>query len=184
MFLNIGDTYRNKSLQGIPSLVEARANSAEWLIRNRIIWVKRSGTPDPTKNRLVNRHEYILHLALGEYYYDLFGYAEEYSISRRGANPGDVWEISPQRNLGKHLAPFPTEIAERAIRLACPQHVCIKCGKPRVRIVERTMDLDESRPQASSLLRSVNLRVGQIASAAWHSSQELYLTLSLGLEQH
>jgi hypothetical protein len=50
--------------------------------------------------------------------------------------------------LGKHLAPFPSEIVERAITLACPQLVCSTCGKPRRRIVERTAELDTSRPQA------------------------------------
>lgn len=152
IFLNIGDTYWKKSLQGIPSLVEASARTAGWVLRNRIIWVKDGGMPDPARDRLAGRHEYILHFALNGYYYDLFGYAERYSLDQKGANPGDVWKITPQRNLGKHLAPYPSEIAERAIILACPQSVCSKCGKPRQRIVERTMDLDTTRPQARRAL--------------------------------
>jgi len=78
----------------------------------------------------------------------LFGYAERYSLEQKGANPGDVWKIAPQRSLGNHLAPFPSKIVERAITLACPKAVCTRCGKPRRRIVERTMELDPSRPQA------------------------------------
>lgn len=152
VFLNIGDTYWQKSLQGIPSLVEASARRAGWILRNRIIWVKKGGMPDPVKDRLAGRHEYILHFALNGYYYDLFGYAEQYSLGKKGANPGDVWEIAPQRNLGKHLAPFPSEIVERAITLACPYLVCPKCGKPRRRIVKRTAELDMSRPQARRAL--------------------------------
>jgi DNA modification methylase len=148
IFLNIGDTYWQKSLQGIPSLIEASARRANWLLRNRIIWMKEGGMPDPVRDRLAGRHEYILHFATNGYYYDLFGYAERYSPEQKGANPGDVWKIAPQRNLGKHLAPFPSEIVERAITLACPLSVCTACGKPRQRIVERTMELDVSRPQA------------------------------------
>lgn len=148
IFLNIGDTYWQKSLQGIPSLIEADARRAGWKIRNRIIWVKKGGMPDPAKDRLAGRHEYILHFVVNKYYYDLFGYAEIYSPGKKGANPGDVWEITTERNLGKHLAPFPSEIVERAITLACPQSVCSKCGKPRRRIVKRTSELDISRPQA------------------------------------
>lgn len=155
IFLNIGDTYWHKSLQGIPSLVETSARRAGWDLRNRIIWVKKGGMPDPAQDRLAGRHEYILHFAKNGYYYDLFGYAERYSLGLKGANPGDVWEISPKRSMGKHLAPFPSEIAERAITLACPQFVCSQCGKPRCRIVERTMDLDESRPQARRALEIV-----------------------------
>jgi DNA modification methylase len=152
VFLNIGDTYWQKSLQGIPSLVEASARRAGWVLRNRIIWVKRGGMPDPVQDRLAGRHEYILHFAVNGYYYDLFGYAQCYSIGQKGANPGDVWEIAQQRNLGKHLAPFPSEIVERAITLACPYLVCPKCGQPRRRIVKRTADLDMSRPQARRAL--------------------------------
>lgn len=167
VFLNIGDTYWQKSLQGIPSLVEASARSAGWILRNRIIWVKKGGMPDPVQDRLTGRHEYILHFAVNSYYYDLFGYAERYSLGQKGANPGDVWEIAPQRSLGKHLAPFPSEIVERAITLACPQAVCSRCGKPRRRIVERTAELDMSRPQARRALeiaREKNLTPEHIAA--------------------
>lgn len=153
VFLNIGDTYWQKSLQGIPSLVESSARRAGWILRNRIIWVKKGGMPDPVQDRLAGRHEYILHFAANGYYYDLFGYAERYSLGRKGANPGDVWEIMPQRNLGKHLAPFPSEIVERTITLACPQFVCSTCGKPRRRIVKRTAELDETRPQAKRAMQ-------------------------------
>jgi DNA modification methylase len=152
IFLNIGDTYWQKSLQGIPSLIEASARRAGWILRNRIIWVKRGGMPDPVQDRLAGRHEYILHFAVNGYYYDLFGYAEVYSSGGKGANPGDVWEIAPKRNLGRHLAPFPTEIVERAITLACPKEVCPQCLKPRRRLVQRTAELDASRPQARRAL--------------------------------
>lgn len=167
IFMNIGDTYWHKSLQGIPSLVEASARRAGWILRNRIIWVKKNGMPDPVKNRLASRHEYILHFAVGDYYYDLFGYAQKYSVGGRGSNPGDVWEIAHRRNTGKHLAPYPDEIVERAITLACPEFVCSSCGKPRKRIVERTAQLDESRPQAKRALeiaRAAGLTDAHIAA--------------------
>ena len=122
------------------------ARKSKWILRNRIIWVKKGGSPDPARDRLVNRHEYILHFAKNGYYYDLFGYAHD--RHEKSANPGDVWEIKPERNTGKHLAPFPREIARRAILLACPEQVCTKCGKPRERIVQPGIRLDPSRPQA------------------------------------
>lgn len=155
VFLNIGDTYYQKSLQSIPSLIEASSRKDGWILRNRIVWVKKGGIPDPVKDRLTVRHEYILHFAINSYYYDLFGYAELYSAGKKGANPGDVWEITPERSMGKHLAPFPSEIVERAIILACPEKVCSKCGKPCRRIVKRTAELDPSRPQAKRALEIV-----------------------------
>jgi DNA modification methylase len=146
VFLNIGDTYWKRSLTGIPGRIEAEARDDDWIIRNRIIWAKDGGMPEPAQNRLANRHEYILHLSVThDYYYDMFGYSEKFG---NGANPGDVWNIGLRRNTGNHLAPFPEEIVERVITLACPVEVCSSCGKPRTRIVRRTANLDPNRPQA------------------------------------
>ena len=79
VFLNVGDTYFNKSLLGIPGQIEWQAAKGDWLIRNRIIWAKESGMPDPVKNRLAIRHEYVIHLTYKPtYYYDLVGYSEEF----------------------------------------------------------------------------------------------------------
>jgi DNA modification methylase len=165
VFLNIGDTYWNRSLASIPAKVEAAAHDDNWIVRNRIIWAKVTGMPDPAQNRLANRHEYILHLvAKHEYYYDLFGYAEKYG---NGANPGDVWYISLNRHMGDHVAPFPEEIVSRAIILACPAEVCSKCGTPRRRIVQRTSNLDPNRPQARramEIAREANLTPEHIAA--------------------
>ena len=146
VFLNIGDTYHKRSLAGIPGRIEAAAVDDGWMVRNRIIWAKTAGMPEPARNRLANRHEYIVHLTPGaSYYYDLFGYAEYVG---NGANPGDVWRINPERHMGAHLAPFPHELVRRAILLAGPPQVCGACGTPRERIVRRTAQLDPSRPQA------------------------------------
>lgn len=146
IFLNVGDTYFNKSLIGIPGQIEWQAAKDKWLIRNRIIWAKESGMPDPVKNRLANRHEYVIHLTYStDYYYDLVGYSGRFG---NGANPGDVWTISPERNIGKHLAPYPRELVRRAITLAAPAQVCATCGIPRRRVIERTAELDPTRPQA------------------------------------
>ncbi len=146
VFLNVGDTYYNRSLMGIPGLLEFDAVQRGWLIRNRIIWTKDGGMPEPAKNRLANRHEYVIHLAMKPtYHYDLVGYSE---YMGNGANPGDVWNINPERNMGAHLAPFPQELVRRAVLLGCPEQVCSTCNKPRARVFERTDQLDPTRPQA------------------------------------
>lgn len=146
VFLNIGDTYGKRGLAGIPWRIETVAAAAGWTLRNRIVWAKTSGMPDPARNRLANRHEFVLHLVRrADYFYDLAGYRD---LLGANANPGDVWLIEPERNRSAHLAPFPAGIARRAIVLACPTMVCRDCGQPSRRIEERTTDLDESRPQA------------------------------------
>lgn len=146
VFLNIGDTYFKRSLVGIPGRIEAAAVDAGWAIRNRIIWAKTGGMPEPAKNRLANRHEYIIHLTYKPtYYYDIQAYQEHLGVA---ANPGDVWMIEPERDMSAHLAPYPREIVRRAITLACPPQVCLTCKKPRRRLMERTDQLDPTRPQA------------------------------------
>lgn len=155
VFLNVGDGYAKRSLAGIPARIETAAADAGWLLRNRIIWTKTRGMPDPARDRLAGRHEYVLHLTRRTYHYDLFGYAERYG---NGANPGDVWAIEPERSLSPHLAPFPTELARRAILLGCPRRVCTACGHVSQRILGRSTRLDASRPQA--------VRAMQLAEAA------------------
>ena len=147
LFLNIGDSYYKKSLLNIPVLLEAAAIEDGWTCRNRIIWSKPSGMPEPAKDRLANRYEYILHLTpqSGGYYYDTRGYCEYLGVE---ATPGDVWSFAPDRSMSSHLAPFPRELVRRAITLACPYAVCSKCGSPLTRIEQRTSKLDPNRPQA------------------------------------
>lgn len=148
VFLNIGDSYWKRSLTGIPGRIEAEAIDRGWAVRNRIIWAKEGGMPDPAKSRLAGRHEYIIHLTKApknDYYYDIVGYSERFG---NGANPGDVWNIPLVRNMGRHLAPYPEELVERAIYLACPPVVCTSCGFVPRRIIQRTAILDPLRPQA------------------------------------
>lgn len=147
IFINIGDTYYKGSLANTPGRLEIAAQEAGWTVRNRIVWVKDGGIPDPAKDRLKNRYEYIIHFTPRRrgYYYDQFGYAEKYG---NGTGPSDIWQIGLRRNISKHLAPYPPELVERILTLACPEQVCWSCGRPRERIVRRTMQLDPSRPQA------------------------------------
>jgi len=156
VFINIGDTYHNGSLASTPFRLEIAAQRDGWTLRNRIIWAKDAGMPDPAKDRLKSRHEYILHFTAKRrgYYYDQFGYAMKYG---NGTGPTDVWRIGLRRDVGKHLAPFPEELVDRIITLACPVHVCVKTGEPRRRIVERTARLDPARPQAKRAMELAEL---------------------------
>jgi DNA modification methylase len=146
IFLNIGDSYENGSLVGVPSMLEVAARAAGWLIPNRIVWAKPSGMPSPHRTRLVARHEVILHLAKApNYFFDLDGYL---ATLDEGGDSGDVWTIALRPKRANHLAPFPPEIVERAVHLACPVRACARCSKPELRRVEPTMRLNPNRPQA------------------------------------
>lgn len=146
VFVNIGDTYQNYALVGIPAMLEVELRKRNWLLVNRIIWSKSNGVPEPLQYRLAGRYEMVLQLARGnDYYSDAHALAQY--LDHNG-NPGDVWHIPHARNTGDHLAPFPEELVRRIIHFACPDHVCKDCGKPFQRLVEPTFELDMTRPQA------------------------------------
>lgn len=149
VFLNIGDTYRNGFLVGIPAMFEVSARQAGWNVANHISWTKEIGMPEPRPYRLASRHEPVYHLTRADkasgYHFDIHALAQDLG---RSANPGNAWHLHPARSQSDHLAPFPPELARRAILLACPEMVCTACHSPHVRRLEPTKDLDRGRPQA------------------------------------
>lgn len=171
LFLNIGDSYYGKSLLNIPGMLEEAAKDEGWLCRNRIIWAKPAGMPEPAKDRLACRHEYIIHLTKSKtYFYDTQAYREYLGID---ATPSDVWTFAPDRSMSSHLAPFPRELVRRAILLGCPEAVCGECGKPLVRTLARSTQLDESRPQAK--------RAMEIARSAGLSKEHIRAIQAFGI---
>jgi len=54
----------------------------------------------------------------------------------KGKNPGDAWIINTQPFPEAHFAVFPEKLCERPIKAGCPEQICKKCGKVRVRIIE------------------------------------------------
>jgi DNA modification methylase len=72
LWLNIGDSYRNKNLLGIPWRVAFALQADGWILRNAIVWDKVKGNPCNAKDKLRNVHEMIFHFVQHEqYYYDL-----------------------------------------------------------------------------------------------------------------
>ncbi len=150
VFLNLGDTIRAGEMVGIPMFFEVEARKRKWKVLGRYVWTKSNGVPDP-HGRLPQRHEWIFHLAPADSqiapFLDLWAYGQEFDIAR-----GSVWNIEskPSKNgeQAAHLAPFPEELARRALLLACPERVCGACGAPWVRHIRRGFLLDLTRPQA------------------------------------
>jgi site-specific DNA-methyltransferase (adenine-specific) len=73
LWLNIGDTYSNKALLGIPWRLALELTDAQrWILRNSVIWNKVKSGMDNSTDRLGNVHEHVFHFvqqAKG-YYYD------------------------------------------------------------------------------------------------------------------
>jgi DNA modification methylase len=71
-WLNLGDTYLEKGLLGIPWRVAFELTDVQgWTLRNSVIWNKLKGGMDNSKDRLANVHEHLFHFvkcAKGYYY--------------------------------------------------------------------------------------------------------------------
>ncbi|EFV1873206.1 site-specific DNA-methyltransferase [Salmonella enterica] len=72
-WLNLGDTYKDKALLGLPWRVAFELTDNQgWILRNSVIWNKLKGGMDNSIDRLGNVHENIFHFVKKSkgYYYD------------------------------------------------------------------------------------------------------------------
>jgi DNA modification methylase len=71
LWLNLGDTYSNKQLLGVPWRVAFALQDRGWLLRSDIIWKKPNAMPSSVKDRPTIDHEYIfLFSKTPNYFYD------------------------------------------------------------------------------------------------------------------
>jgi|SRR5271157_1424372 len=73
LWLNIGDTYQDKQLLGIPWRVALHLTDQQgWILRNHVVWHKVKGGPDNAVDKLRNVHEPLFHFAKSpQYFYDV-----------------------------------------------------------------------------------------------------------------
>lgn len=165
-WLNIGDSYQQKSQLGIPWQVATAMVRHGWLLRQDIIWAKPNPMPHPVTDRCVSSHEHIfLFSKKPRYYFDTFALREK-SISKVAGGyskkatrrihiqsqkdlydtrlPRDVWSFSTGNCKDKHFAAFPEELPRRCIAAGTSRRVCAKCGKPWSRWTQK--DRKPTRP--------------------------------------
>ncbi len=73
-WLNLGDTYRDKKLLGIPWRITLRLMDEQgWILRNSVVWNKVKGGLDNAKDRVRNIHENIFFFVrdAGDYYFNV-----------------------------------------------------------------------------------------------------------------
>lgn len=71
LWLNLGDTYREGELLGIPWRVAFGLRDAGWILRSEIIWNKPNAMPSSVKNRPTTSHEHIFLFSKSrDYFYD------------------------------------------------------------------------------------------------------------------
>jgi len=72
-WLNMGDSYQQKQLLGIPWRVALELTDKQgWILRNDVIWNKVKGGPDNSRDKLRNTHEHVFHFVKSArgYFYD------------------------------------------------------------------------------------------------------------------
>lgn len=64
-------------------------------------------------------------------------------------NARDVWSIASEPFPGAHFAVMPSKLVEKCIHAGCPELVCVECGAPHVRSVDKVFipqpDVSEER---------------------------------------
>jgi len=71
LWLNLGDTYRQGKLLGVPWRVAIALQDDGWILRSDIIWHKPNAMPSSAKTRPTVDHEYIFLFSKNkQYYYD------------------------------------------------------------------------------------------------------------------
>jgi DNA modification methylase len=71
LWLNLGDSFEDKQLRGIPWRVAFALQADGWYLRSDIVWSKPNPMPESVTSRPTKSHEYIFLLTkLASYYYD------------------------------------------------------------------------------------------------------------------
>ena len=149
LWLNLGDTYVAKDLQGIPWRVAFALQRSGWTLRQEIIWHKPCPKPENAKDRFTRAHEQLfLFVKQPKYHCDMTAIRQKAvgsvggssfgkqgqddtgtgASSRKYARPvyttrncHDVWTLSPANYKGAHFAVFPEKLVEPCVLAGCPK---------------------------------------------------------------
>ena len=99
LWLNLGDTYNNKKLLGLPWRVAFdMIDTHDWCLRNDVIWNKSKGVLDSSVDKLTNVHEHIFHFVKNpkDYYYNVDGIRSKqrntYQVASSSSSKGDKYK--------------------------------------------------------------------------------------------
>jgi len=98
---------------GLPWRVAFALQDDGWILRSRVIWIKKTAMPESVKNRPTNATEEVFLFAkTAQYFYDHNAVREE-----SGANLRNYWRLGPDTSGNGHPAVFPRELVRRCLRL-------------------------------------------------------------------
>lgn len=148
LWLNVGDVYEDGQLLGLPWLLARCLQQDGWILRQDIIWAKKSPMPESVSNRCTRSHEYVFLFAKqADYFFDAEAIKEDSESSPTGKNRRSVWRLGSTPFSGAHFATMPTTLAELCILAGTSEGGCCDaCDTPLRRIVSRKKLL-RSRPR-------------------------------------
>lgn len=123
IWINLGDTLKDKQLLGVPWRVALALQADGWILRSEVIWSKEvGGKPESVRDRPVRCHEHIFFLVKSEnYYYD----HEAVKVPTVDGSDlkalRDVWAIAYEPlsrvryKKEANFAVFPSELPKRCI---------------------------------------------------------------------
>lgn len=109
--INDGDL-KEKDMCGVPWLTAFALRADGWFLRQEIIWSKNFGKPEPSVDRLPNRHEQVF----------LFSKSKRHFFDKAALPAyatGSVWNIAPTGR-SDHGAAFASALIEPCILAGCP----------------------------------------------------------------
>jgi site-specific DNA-methyltransferase (adenine-specific) len=138
LWVNLGDSYANKSLAGIPWRFAFSMQDRGWYLRQDIIWAKPNPMPESVTDRCTKSHEYVFLLTKNpRYYFDneaikepvshpnLIGKTQKVSYHDDSAmrndgnrvvvrgdrrNKRSVWTVTTKPYKEAHFAVYPPEL--------------------------------------------------------------------------
>lgn len=111
----LGIDIQRKSIIGVPWRVAIEMMSRKWVLRTPIIWHREKALPESVKDRPRRSYEYVFMFAKDRKYY----FNRQPLIDKKFDE--DVWTIlaRPKANNGIDTAPYPDELVERCLEIAC-----------------------------------------------------------------
>jgi site-specific DNA-methyltransferase (cytosine-N4-specific) len=105
---------KDRDLMGLPWRVAFALQTDGWILRSRVVWIKKTAMPESVRNRPTNATEEVfLFSKQPGYFYDCDGVREE-----SGANLRNYWRLGPDTGGKEHPAAFPRELLRRCLLLS------------------------------------------------------------------
>lgn len=139
-WLNIGDTFVDKQLVGVPWMVAFEMKKRGWLLRSDNIWAKPNPMTRAVPDNTLQAHEYLFLFSKSKgYFFDAEAIKEPSEGNPSGRYRRSVWTVSVARYKGAHFAVFPKKLITPCVLASTSEKGCCpECGAQMARIVEKT----------------------------------------------